>query len=191
MRGGIPSAWRNTIHLAFNTGCTCTYSVHHPPVATNYSPTAIKSAKQNKLVVVHNRDITKPARGCHCRRRHAEGIGHPSASDATPGTTTGSTGGIVPLPIAHRTRRFLNTRPSLGLDVKAPQIVQPRRAVVAAKQVDPRRIADDDAVVLATSRLFVGQDFDLLPFVGVEPVRVEVVQTTCATSVSLSIFEDA
>ena len=158
------------------------------PSPPTYSPTAIKSAKQNKLVVVHNRDITKPARGCHRRRRHAEGIGHPSAaSDAAPGTTTGSTGGIVPLPIAHRSRRFLNARPSLGLDVKAPQIVQPRRAVVPAKQVDPRRIADDDAVVLATSRLFVGQDFDLLPFVGVEPVRVKVVQTTCTTAVSLLI----
>ena len=137
------------------------------------SPAAVESTKENKLVVVNNRHISEPAGGCH--RRGTEGIASSSAA---------TSGGIIPT-ISRRPRRLLDARPPLGLDVEAPQIVQPGRTVVAAEEVDAGGVADDDAVVLPASRLLAGEDLHLLPLVCVEPVRVKVIEPTGPAAVAL------
>ena len=71
--------------------------------------------------------------------------------------------------------RILNARPSLGIDIEHPEIIEPGTAIVSPEEVHATGVADDDAVVLAAAWFFVGEDLDSFPGVGVEGEGVEVV----------------
>mmetsp|Transcript_2015 Transcript_2015/g.4286 ORF Transcript_2015/g.4286 Transcript_2015/m.4286 type:complete len:251 (-) Transcript_2015:432-1184(-) len=130
--------------------------------------TSIKPTKKHKLIIVHDAHVSKPATGpSRSLRSHPFQLSQCRTQF-----------------IAQIIAAVLYARPSLRFDVKHPQVVQPRRTVVAPEEVHAGGIADDDSVVFATARFFIGEDLDALPGVGREGEGVEIVETAGAPAIS-------
>lgn len=143
--------------------------------------TAIKTAPQNELALVHHRNVAKASTGYNFAVGSAIsviiiGISISDRRNVSLLLLLGTRRGIA---------RFLNARPTRRFNIKFPQVIQPRTAIVTAKQKYRGRISrNDDTIVFATAGTRLTLDLNLVPTTRGKIKRPKVVQSARAAAVA-------